>query len=62
MKKIIIVKDRNNQEIDLEVAMAEMDKLILFEAYQRYKDQSPQIFYDHYCRMHKEQYRQDFDV
>ena len=62
MSKIVVVRDKNNQEIDLEMAIEQMDKFILFEVYQHFKDESPQKFYDQYCRRHKVQYRKDFEI
>ena len=60
--KVVIVKDKYQQDLDLSIAMESMDRLLLYEVYLNYKDCSPQKVYDQYCRLHRRKYREDFDV
>ena len=62
MKKIITVKDRYKQDLDLNIAIENMDKHLLYEVYMNYRDTSPQNFFDQYCRLHKRKYRKEFDI
>ena len=62
MKKIVIVKDKYKQDLDLNIAIENMDKHLLYEVYMAYRNSSPQVFYDQYCRLHKRKYRKDFDI